>query len=181
MNRTITRNLTIISALLLMLWTGAAVAQTDEQIEQFNQEREAYFNEKLELTEAEAESFWPVYNDFHRRKMKIMEDERNTFKYSNKNADNLSDQEINENLDKIRKLKAELFKLEEDYYHEKFPGVLPPKKVLKLYKVEWDFRRHLIRKIREHDRDGKGSSGERDKNRSQPGPDHNPMSPPPTL
>jgi hypothetical protein len=80
--------------------------------------------------------------------MKLMEEERNTFRYSHQNAENLSDKEINETLARIRDIKEELFQLEQEYYKEKFPTVLPPKKVLKLYKVEWDFRRHLVGRLR---------------------------------
>ena len=78
MKQTITRSLTAIVSLVLILWTGTVFAQSEEQIEKFNQERETYFTEELELTDAEAEAFWPLYNDFHNRKMKIIEEERNT-------------------------------------------------------------------------------------------------------
>lgn len=158
------------SIALLLFVTGASwmvplVAQTEEQVERFNKEREAYFNENLQLTETEIKAFWPLYNDYNLRKMKLMEDERNTFVYAQKNAENLSDKEINESLDKIRKLKEDQLKLETEYYQVKFPRVLPPKKVLNLYKVEWDFRRYLLRKLREQGRDersGQARSGPKD-------------------
>jgi len=134
-------------------------AQTDEQIEQFNKEREAFFNEKLELTDAEMKAFWPIYNDFINRKMKLAEDERNTFMYANKNANNLSDQEINTNLKKIRDLKEQQIQLENQYYQDKFPKALPPKKVLNLYSVEWEFRRHLLRKLRDQGPPQEGNRG----------------------
>ena len=156
MKRTFTRSITAVAILGLSFLTGAAIAQTEEQIERFNKEREAYFNDKLELTDAESKAFWPLYNDFYNRKMKLIEDERNAFKYSQKNADNLSDQEILEILEKIQRLKTDQAKLEQEYYHKKFPEVLPPKKVLKLYRVEWDFRSYLINKIRGN---GEGQGG----------------------
>ena len=128
---------------------GTLLAQTQEQIDQFNKERKVYFTEKLELTEAEGKAFWPLYEDFANRKMKLMEDERNTYQYANKNADNLSDNEIKETLAKVFKLKEEQLSLEKDFYQNKFMTALPAKKVMKLGKVEWDFRRHLMRKLRE--------------------------------
>jgi hypothetical protein len=148
MKRIITRKLTSIAALALLAWGSVAYAQTEEQIKKFNQDREAYFNEKLELTASEQKAFWPVYNDFNNRKMKVMEEERNTFRYSHENAENLSDEEINEILARILKYKEQVFQLEREYYKDKFPRVLPPEKVLRLYKVEWDFRRHLVVKLR---------------------------------
>jgi len=169
MKRMITLKLTSIASLVLILWSGNAMGQSEEQIKRFNQEREDYFNEHLELTKDEKQAFWPVYNDFNNRKMKIMEEERNTFRYSNKNAENLSEEETKEILAKIRVYKEQYFLLEQEYYKEKFPGVLPSKKVLKLYKVEWDFRKHLVRKLRGEGHGG--GSGPQDRERIPMPPD----------
>lgn len=138
---------------------GTLMAQTQEQIDQFNEERRAYFTDKLELTEAEGKAFWPLYEDFANRKMKLVEDEHSTYGYAHKNADNLSDKEIRETLAKAFRLKEEQLALEKDFYQNKFMTVLPAKKVMKLGKVEWDFRRYLIRKLREEGRDKKGQGG----------------------
>ncbi len=162
MHKITIRSLTIAILLILMFGTGTLLAQSKEQIEQFRQERKTYFKEKLELTPAEEELFWPLYNDFHNRKIRIVEDERNTFRYSHDNADNLSNQEILETLNKINRLKKELYELETLFYQSKFPEILSPEKVLKLYQVEWDFRGHLIRKIRGNGPggpDGRGGRG----------------------
>lgn len=152
------------SVLLLLsffLGMGSLFAQTQEQIEQFNKERKAFFTEKLELTDAESKAFWPLYEDFANRKMKLDEDERNTYKYAHKNADNLSDKEIRETLAKTFRLKEEQLALEKDYYQNKFMKALPASKVMKLGKVEWDFRRHLMRKLRQRDNDKRESGKSR--------------------
>jgi len=139
---------------------GSLMAQTQEQIDQFNQERKAYFTEKLELTDAESRAFWPLYEDFANRKMKLVEDERNAYAYAHKNADHLSDKEVRETLATTFRLKEEQLALEKDFYQNKFMTVLPAQKVMKLGKVEWDFRRYLMKKLREqrNDRDGRSSS-----------------------
>lgn len=142
----------------LLLSSQSLKAQTEEQKERFKQERYDYFNENLNLSEAEKEVFWPLYNDFSNRKMKLMEDERSTFWYAQNNADNLSEEEVTELLAKIRRIKKEIWELEELYYAEKFPEVLSAKKVMKLYKVEWDYRRHLLRGIRGQGQ-GRGRKG----------------------
>jgi hypothetical protein len=160
-------SLAFMAAAIMMI---PLTAQNEEQIAKFKQDREAYYTEKLELTEKESKGFWPLYSDFYNRKMKLVEDERNTFKYCHNNADNLTEQEFLEALEKIRKLKDEQHQLEQEYYHEKFPEVLPHKKVIFLYKVEWDFRRHLLRKIRNHGDDNRGSRGDRRGGHSDDGP-----------
>jgi hypothetical protein len=149
--------------ILLCGFSGTLRAQSQEQIDRFNEERKAYFTEELELTDQEGKAFWPLYEDFQNRKMKLVEDERNTWSYAHKNAENLSDKEILETLEKAYTLKDQQLELEREYYEGKFLKALPAKKVLKLGKVEWDFRRYLLRKLRD-DGDGDGNrrqSGQR--------------------
>lgn len=177
MKRTNTRIFTVTISLVLSLQAGTVLAQSEEQIERFNRERETFFTEELQLTDAEAKAFWPLYNDFQHRKTRIHEDEMNTHRYTHKNMENLTEEEIILTLEKIRKLETELFELEQEYYHSKFPEILPPKKVVKLYRVEWEFRRHLIRELRGHDR-----KGERGKGPGRPGsgpPNPAPLAPAP--
>jgi len=135
---------------------GSLWAQTQEQIDQFNKERKAFFTEHLELTEGEGKAFWPLYEDFANRKMKLAEDERNTYGYAHKNADHLSDKEIRETLAKAFRLKEEQLALEKDFFQNKFMTVLPAQKVMKLGKVEYDFRRYLMKKLRQQ-RDDRGN------------------------
>jgi hypothetical protein len=171
MKRTISLNLTCILSLALLVWSATINGQSEEQIKRFNEDRETYFNENLALSDSEKEAFWPVYNDFNHRKIKVMEEERNTFRYSHENAGILSDEEINEILARILDYKEQVFKLEQEYYKDKFPKVIPPEKVLKLYKVEWDFRKHLVRKLRG---EGKGH-GQHNKDRPSKHPEPMPL------
>jgi len=166
------------AAMFLVCTSGTLMAQSQDQIEKFNEERKAYFTEKLELTDSESKAFWPLYDDFHNRKMKLVEDERNTWTYAHKNADNLSDKEILETLEKGYTLKEKQLELEREYYQEKFLDALPTKKVLRLGKVEWDFRRYLIRKLREEGRDKRGHGGSGKKSE---GAEPFPMAPSPYL
>lgn len=154
------RLLYFLTALMFLLPASATlIAQSQEQIEKFNEERKVYFTEKLELTDTESKAFWPLYEDFQNRKMKLVEDERNSYKYANKNMDNLTDSEIKTTMEKIYRLKEEQIQLEKEYYQVKFHEALPARKVLKLGKVEWDFRRHLLHKLRGEEAGKKGKGG----------------------
>jgi len=153
------------SALFLFIASATMIAQTQEQIDKFNEERQKYFTEKLELTTSESKAFWPLYNDFQNRKMKLVEDERNTWQYAQKNADNLSEKETLETLMKVYDLKEKQLALEKEYYQEIFLRALPAKKVVKLGKVEWDFRRYLLHKLREQRNEESSQGG---KNRNKP-------------
>ena len=166
-------------AVFLIATSGTLVAQSQEQIDKFNEERKVYFTEELELTDAESKAFWPLYEDFNNRKMKLVEDERNTWIYAHKNADNLTDKEILETLEKGYNLKVKQLELEREYYQEKFLEALPTKKVLKLGKVEWDFRRYLLHKLREDGKSRRGQGGGSGKNSE--GAEPLPMMPEPCL
>jgi len=175
-----TRVIYFLTAVIFLFTTsGALYAQSQEQIDKFNEERKAYFTEKLELTDSESQAFWPLYEDFQNRKMKLVEDERNTYHYAHNNFDNLTDDEIKAILEKVYKLKEEQLQLEKEYYQTKFHKALPTKKVLMLSKVEWDFRRHLIGRLR-----GQGYGHRGQGRRTGRGPEELnpiPMAPPPDL
>ena len=177
MNNRIIYKLT--AAIFLFTTSGTLMAQSQEQIDKFNKERKVYFMEELELTDSESKAFWPLYNDFQNRKMKLVQDERNTWTYAHKNADNLSDKEILETLEKGYSLKERQLELEREYYQGKFLDALPTKKVLKLGKVEWDFRRQLIHKLREDGKGRRSQSGGSGK--ISEGPEPLPMAPSPCL
>jgi hypothetical protein len=147
MKKILAKSSTTLIILLLAVWMSPLMAQTEEQIERFKQEMESYYNEKLQLTPVEKEEFWPVYNDYYNRKIKLDEDEKNTYRYCNSNVENMSDEEIAQALDRIMQLKDQKHNLFKEY-HQKFLNILSPRKVLMLYKVERDFRMHLIRQIR---------------------------------
>ena len=43
----------------------------EEQREKFRSMKIAYFTEELELTSEEAEKFWPLYNDYEKKKREV--------------------------------------------------------------------------------------------------------------
>jgi hypothetical protein len=146
-----------LSVLLMLASSGRVQAQSEEQIRKFNEEREAYFNQKLDLSDAEKKAFWPVFNDFNKRKMRLMEEERNTFRYTRDNMENLSEKEMKETMDRILELKEGILALDKEYFGKKFPAILGDEKTMELYMAEWEFRRHLIGKLRgRDDRPGRG-------------------------
>ena len=157
MKTILTKSLTTLILLCMPLWIISLRAQTDEQIERFKQEMESYYNEQLALTPSEQGKFWPIYNDFYNRKLRLDEDERNMYRYCHSNVQNMTDQEITQALEKIMQVKDDKHGLQKEF-HEKFMRILPPKKVLLLYKVERDFRMHLIRQLRKR---GEGNEGRR--------------------
>jgi len=69
-------------------------AQTEEQKKRFEEEKIAFYTERMELTDSEAAKFWIIHNDYHNRKMRIAEDEKSSMQYCYKNLANMSDEEV---------------------------------------------------------------------------------------
>ncbi len=114
-------------------------------------ERIAYLTDAMELTSAEAERFWPVYN-------KCESEKRNSFKAvmeAYKNLDEAlrtgkNDDEIQILLDKYLAAQDNGKNIDRKYVVE-YRKILPNKKVAKLFIAEEEFRREQIHRLRKND------------------------------
>jgi hypothetical protein len=107
----------------------------------------AYFSNNIDLTPREAERFWPVYNEYNNRRETISQ-ERNKILRRLSNVENMeNDKDIKAVLDNYTasfEKETELFR----QYYQKFSEILPPKKVVRLYITEEQFKQMLLRSIR---------------------------------
>lgn len=143
-------NLITGSLILVFILTGFTIplsAQDAEGMKKFHEEKVNFFNEKLNLSDAEAKKFWPVHDDFHNRMMKINEEERTLLNYYNENSDAMSDKEVDETLEKFLDLQKRRVDLGAKY-HLKFVEILGKRKTMKMYSLDREFRMHLLRKFR---------------------------------
>jgi len=122
-----------------------------ENREKIESEKVAFITDKLDLTIKEAQEFWPIYNEYQKKREDLFIEKRKLHKNLTKNIETLSDQEIIEALNKVNELKSKEVKLEKEYT-DKYLKVLPPKKVITLHKTEMEFKRTLLHKLKE----GKG-------------------------
>jgi hypothetical protein len=121
--------------------------QEGTYLEKIEAIRKDFFTERLELTPDEASKFWPVYSDFNNRREKINEDRRILFRYVTRNSEFLTEKEINDSLEKYLSLEKEETVLAEQF-NQKFLSILPPKKVLKIYVTENQFKAYILNQIR---------------------------------
>jgi len=127
--------------LIVFLITQIGFAQRGEKLRAY---KTAFITDAVELTPAEAEKFWPIYNKFDEKLMGLrMRERTEIFEMVKGNVDDLSESEANSLLLKIRAIKKE-----EQQYHEQMLDellkVLPAKKVLKLKKAEEEFKHTLL-------------------------------------
>ncbi len=117
-----------------------------EKREMICAERIAFFTKQIGLTPEEAEKFWPIFNEYHDKKDEIHDKRRKAIDQLSNNT-NLSDNEIEDNINIIIKSFEEETKLMEEY-HLKYKEILPLKKVSKIYVAENHFKKYLLHKIK---------------------------------
>lgn len=107
-----------------------------------------YITEKLSLTPAEAEKFWPIYNSFDEKFHDIRRQERNEiYKKLRDGLETISDAEANTLIDYSLSLESQTLELKKQMISE-LRKVISPKKIIHLKKTENDFKRELLDRYR---------------------------------
>jgi Spy/CpxP family protein refolding chaperone len=121
--------------------------------EKFRAEKVAFLTTELDLTPDEAQKFWPVYNQLEKERWEAHKHRQKLEEKVREAGDNMPEREIVQlTRDYAASMKKEANMMVE--YNEKFLKILPPEKVLKLYKAENEFRFQMIKKFRDRRRNG---------------------------
>ncbi|MCU0358094.1 MAG: hypothetical protein MUE95_10995 [Cyclobacteriaceae bacterium] len=143
----------LITCILLCLTATGVWSQDDDMIvrdpkaqEKIKAARIAFITERLELTPAEAEKFWPVYREFASKRTEL----RQQFEQTRKNPQaNIPQEQVERELVELNlKLKQQELDLEKEY-SRKMLNVIPAQKLMALKLAEDDFRRLLIQQIQQ--------------------------------
>lgn len=125
----------------------------EERWEKYRAEKIAFLTSNLELSPAEAQKFWPVYNQLEKERWEAQIFRRQMEEKVIEAEETMSDQKIKQ----LTREFAGSLRKEADLlvnYNEKFLEILPPGKVLKLYKAENEFRMYMIKKFRDRKKNG---------------------------
>ena len=121
--------------------------------EKIKAEKVSFFTSKLDLTPSEAQAFWPVYNEFEKKRFDIKQQIREFERMPDEEFAKLSESDIEKLTNNyIGSFEKEALLLKE--YNKQFLKILPKKKVLTMYRTEHEFRYYLIREYR-RDKDHK--------------------------
>lgn len=137
---------------LICLWAIISIGEVSAQKGGPNREKietmkVGFITQKLDLTNEEAQKFWPVYNQFTNEMEKSRKDFRGKMMEEVKDIDNMTEAEANKALnDMINYKTAEVDLIKK--YNAEFKKVLPSKKVVKLFMAEQEFKRELLKKLR---------------------------------
>lgn len=128
----------------LFLSTGLLAQQRGK--ERMKAYKTAYITEQLDLSSAEAEVFWPVYNKYEKKIFELrvvnMRKERSRVKELS-GSDAISEEEASKFLSTMLSLENEVIKTREEMY-EALSKTLNPIKLLKLYQAEMNFNKRLL-------------------------------------
>jgi len=142
----------ILISLLSIFTFSVLIAQerrgpSPEILEKIKAEKISFFTSKLDLTSSEAQTFWPVYNDFDKKRFEIQKQKHEFERMSDEEFSKLAETEVEKmTINYIGSFEKEALLLKE--YNKQFLKILPKKKVLMIYRTENEFRSHLIREYR---------------------------------
>lgn len=110
-----------------------------------------FLTHKLQLTSAEAQRFWPVYEAYQAELRQVSREPLRELRQVVENEEkwaNLTEKEAEELMRKHAQSQNERERIRRTY-HTKFLEVLPAKKVLLLYVAEVQFKEAMLDKLRE--------------------------------
>ncbi len=121
--------------------TGRMGAQQKERIKSF---KIAFFTEKLQLTPDESKEFWPLFDQFENEREGL----RGKYNLRGKKLELMSDEEVGDFVMNQLEMEQEMVKIRKDYVL-RFMKVIPIRKVAMLQRIETEFKKQLLKEIRE--------------------------------
>lgn len=113
-----------------------------DRSERVRAQRVAYLTQRLQLTPAEAQRFWPVFNEYEAKRRELTRSLRPTGL-----EESLSEAEAKKLIGRQLELEEQLLQLRREYT-ERALTILPAKKVLLLPKADREFKQELLQRLR---------------------------------
>jgi hypothetical protein len=133
---------------ICLIFSCLSFAQESSKNEKIESMKVAFLSTKLELTAKEAQQFWPLYNEFQQKMEKLRKSKKSDFEDIKSKIENGTDKELTVYMDEVFATRQKELDLQKEYY-EKYAKVVPLKKVALLYQAENQFKRELLKKIKE--------------------------------
>jgi hypothetical protein len=133
---------------MCLTFSCLSFAQESSKNEKIESMKVAFLSTKLELTAKEAQQFWPLYNEFQQKMEKLRKSKKSDFEDIKSKIESGTDKELTIYMDEVFAARQKELDLQKEYY-EKYAKVVPLKKVALLYQAENQFKRELLKKIKE--------------------------------
>jgi len=119
--------------------------------EKYQSMKVSYMTDKLNLTPEEAQIFWPVYNEFDKKRFEIHKRSHDVGKKIHDNIDKYTEKDYRNFITDMENQELAELNLAKEY-NKKFLKILSAKKVVMIGSLEKDFRFKMLREFR-----GKGN------------------------
>jgi hypothetical protein len=131
--------------LLFIVITMSAFSQKKEKRERIKTLKIAFITEKLELTETEAQKFWPIYNAHETNNDALRQQSRQNRKDAD--LESMSEADAKSMIDKMLVLEQKKLELRTKFASD-LMKVIPAKKVILLKISEDEFNKRMFNEIR---------------------------------
>lgn len=130
--------------IILLLVSLNITAQHNNKRERIKALKVSFITEKLDLSEKEAQLFWPVYNNYEAKNSEIrFKEVRAIRKEIRDNIETMSDEDAKALIKKLNDAETRMHKLRISF-SEKLMGIIPAKKIIQLKIVEDDFKKKML-------------------------------------
>lgn len=119
-----------------------------EKRENIEAQKVAFLTKKLDLSPEEAQKFWPVYNQYDNKLQELRKKRREDMKNAKENFESMTDKEIEQLVDNEIVFRQKELDIQKEY-HAKFKSVLPIKKIAQLYRADEEFKRFLLKELKD--------------------------------
>ncbi|MCF8715211.1 hypothetical protein JM658_10275 [Joostella atrarenae] len=139
--------------ILLSIFSFQLQAQKDSKRDHIKSLKIGFLTEHLELTPQEAEKFWPIYNAYDEAmyKAKYLAYKNIKHQLKHEGFEKLTESEAKVLLKKLEEIERNEFELNKKFVSD-LDQVLSAKKIIYLKKLEDDFNRKLLDKLRSEHR-----------------------------
>ena len=138
---------TLTSILFILSFSLITVAQGNR--DKIKALKIAFITEKLNLSEKEAQQFWPIYNSFEEDMSNLKRQAYTTRKEVDLDA--ISDEDAVQLLKQIRTNENKKHALENDFI-DRLSKVISAKKIILMHKIEDDFKRKMFEEYKKRGR-----------------------------
>jgi hypothetical protein len=141
--------------ILMLLFAMPGMAQpgpgAKEKIEAL---KIAYITSAIDLTAAEAQQFWPVYNEAEQKRRELRKARFQERKEISHHLEAMSDKDAEAYIDREMEFRQHELDVQKEL-HQKLKKILPPQKIARLYKAEVDFQRKVLQDLDERQKGGR--------------------------
>ncbi len=135
--------------LLLSFGLFAQGGNMKEKKEQIRTMKVAFLTTEVDLTTAEAEKFWPIYNTYDLKQFELRQQKLRALqkRLDNGSLNEMSEKDAAAFLSQMESTEDEIYQLRKKFMAN-LKTIISPTKILKFKKAEEDFNRNLLRQYR---------------------------------